>query len=298
VVVMTIVIEKGRAEVLTLYPPRQFLARPSAADIRVGTPAVAMPDAGNETSITANIDATNTTVAAAVTRGADTLTLTSASDVTVGRRFLVTSLGRHQQVRVRAKDGTTVYLFEPLRDDVATAATFVGLAVTHTLTTAQTALVGLGEIVYRLTLLGTVRRLDEKLRIEDRLFALTLTEDDLVSSMPEVRRLREAADLTLDSVIRTAWEDYVRVELGARKIIADRIMTPSALEPAIKEACVLVLMRGASRPSEDIKDQEQRLYQKINRLFDGKDLWYAEPATVGSSSTNEFGYQNTAWLTR
>lgn len=294
---MPIVVQKDRAEVLNLYPPRQYIGAPTAADIRVGTPSTPIPDEGSETSITANIDSVSTTLSAAASRDDDSVSVASATGITVGRRYLITSLGKKQQVTVRAISSTTIYLVEPLRDDVASGATFVGLLVTHALSAAQTAETGDGRIILRLTIGGIVYRVDETIRIEERVFPLTLTAESLLSRK-EVRRMRDATDLTLDELITEAWTGILRPKLRARKIVEDRIITPSEIEPAHKEACILLLYRASDRSQEDIDAQDKRLYHAVTELLESRDLWYESSSATGAMGRGDVDYGLTTWITR
>lgn len=294
---MPFVVEKDRAEVLTIYPPRAYLAKPTAADVRVGTPSTILPDEGSETSITANIDATNTTLSAAASRDDESVVVASASNIVAGRRYLITSEGRKQQVTVRAIASTTIYLVEPLRDDVSSGATFVGLATTHTLTTAETSTVGEGHVIFRLTIGGIVRRVDDVIRVEPKIFPLTLTAERLMRRK-EVRRMRDATDLTLDELIEAGWTDILRPKLRARKISEDRIRTPSEIEVAHQEACILLLYRASDRSREDIEAQEKTFYYAMNDLFESRDLWYEGANEDGNGGRADATDANIAWVTR
>jgi len=294
---MPFVVEKDRAEVLTVYPPRQYLAKPTAADVRVGTPSTILPDEGSETSITANIDATSTTLSAAADRDDESVIVASASNIVAGRRYLITSEGKKQQVTVRAIASTTIHLVEPLRDDVASGATFVGLATTHTLTTGQTSKVGEGHVIFRLTIGGIVRRVDDVIRIEPKIFPLTLTAERLMRRK-EVRRMRDATDLTLEELIEAGWTDILRPKLRARKISEDRIRTPSEVEVAHQEACILLLYRASDRSREDIEAQEKTFYFAMNDLFESRDLWYEGSNEDGNGGRVDATDANIAWLSR
>jgi hypothetical protein len=294
---MPFVVEKDRAEVLTVYPPRAYLAKPTAADVRVGTPSTILPDEGSETSITANIDATNTTLSAAAYRDDESVAVVSATGIVVGRRYLITSEGKKQQVTVRAIASTTIYLVEPLRDDVSSGATFVGLATTHTLTTAETSTVGEGHVIFRLTIGGIVRRIDDVIRVEPKIFPLTLTAERLMRRK-EVRRMRDATDLTLEELIESGWTDILRPKLRARKISEDRIRTPSEIEVAHQEACILLLYRASDRSREDIEAQEKTFYYAVNDLFESRDLWYEGASDNGTGGRVDATDANISWLTR
>lgn len=297
---MPYVVEKDRAAVLEVYPPRQYLAKPTAADVRLSTPSTAMPDEGSETSITANIDGTATTLADAASRDDDEITVTSngsLSNVVSGRRYLISDNGKKQQVVVRARSDTTIYLAEPLRADVASGATFVGLCTTHTLTTGETETVGDGHVIFRLTIDGVVRRVDDVIRIEPKIFPLTLTAERLMRRK-EVRRLRDGTDLTLSELIEEAWVSVLRPKLRARKIVEHRIRTPSEIEVAHQEACLLLLYRANDRSREDIEAQEKTFYYAVNDLMESRDLWYEGASDDGRGGRIDASDANIAWLVR
>lgn len=297
---MPFVVEKDRADVLTVYPPRQYLAKPTAADVRLGTPSTAMPDEGSETSITSNIDGTSTSLTAAADRDDDQIAVTanaSIVNVVPGRRYLITDNGKKQQVTVRDISGGTIYLVEPLRDDVGSGASFEGLATTHTLTTAETSTIGEGHVIFRLTIGGIVRRVDDVIRVEPKIFPLTLTAERLMRRK-EVRRMRDATDLTLEELIEAGWTDILRPKLRARKISEDRIRTPSEIEVAHQEACILLLYRASDRSRDDIDAQEKTFYYAVNDLFESRDLWYEGASDDGNGGRIDASDANISWLTR
>lgn len=297
---MPYVVERDRAAVLEVYPPRQYLTKPTAADVRLGTPSTAMPDEGSETSITANIDATASTLSSAASRDDDEISVTvnaSLASVVAGRRYLISDNGRKQQVVVRAISGGTVYLAEPLRADVASGASFTGLCTTHTLTTAETSTVGDGHVIFRLTIDGVSRRVDDVIRVEPKVFPLTLTAERLMRRK-EVRRLRDGTDLTLSELIEEAWLSILRPKLRARKIAEDRIRTPSEIEVAHQEACILLLYRANDRSRDDIEAQEKTFYYSVNDLMESRDLWYEGGSDDGRGGRLDASDANIAWLVR
>lgn len=124
---------------LTLY----LAARPSGA----GSAVVRGPNGGPlQDAPTLTLDAVDTTLGAAAAAGASTLTLTSATGVTVGRRYLLggpESLGG-EMVTVTALSGSVATLASRLRRAHASGAAFQGTRLAVAITTASTATVQRG----------------------------------------------------------------------------------------------------------------------------------------------------------
>ena len=267
------VILKDSTETLLVYPPQQYLAQPSAADVRIGTPSTTMPDEGSEE--TATIDAVSTTLSAAASRGDTTLTLTSTSGITDGRKYLVEDSGRNIVVKVVSTSGSTAYLSEPLSSAIASGSSFKGIAVTHQLTTTETSELGRAFAIFRLTLDGVVQRIEKDFRIETGRLQNTLTSVELLRRK-EIRKLRQSTDMDLDEVIEAAFQRMVVLEIEARGMIAARINNAEKLEPATEEAVIYMLMRAAGRPDDDVFNQERRFNRVFEKVMSGREFWYDE----------------------
>lgn len=127
-------VTKGRSGTLELYLAR----RPSGA----GAAVVYDPAGGVlQASPTVALDAVNTTLASAVQAGAQSVSLTSASDVVVGRRYQLGGAEESggESVVVAGLAGTTATLARKLRRAQASGATFQGARLTLAITTASTA---------------------------------------------------------------------------------------------------------------------------------------------------------------
>lgn len=118
---------------LTYDPP----TRPSGA----GTAVVRDVRGGQLEAVTPTLDTVNTTLAASADAGALTLSLTSATGVSAGRRYLVGGPEGEggEWVTVRSLSGTTATLVRRLQRARASAVTFVGTRLTFAVTTASTA---------------------------------------------------------------------------------------------------------------------------------------------------------------
>lgn len=103
-----------------------------------GTPTVQVFAAGNDddgtaesaTTGAASVDSVNTTLNGATSIGTRTLTLTSGTGVTKGRRYLLTDTnGESEWVEVHGISGTTCTTKHPLINAYDTGATFVGCRI-------------------------------------------------------------------------------------------------------------------------------------------------------------------------
>jgi hypothetical protein len=103
-----------------------------------GTPTVQVfstdtDDDGTAESATTgacSVDTVSTTISAAASAGAVTLTLTSGTGVTKHRRYLLTDAdGNQEWVEVLGVNGTAIRIRQPLINDYASGATFVGCRI-------------------------------------------------------------------------------------------------------------------------------------------------------------------------
>lgn len=129
-------VQLGAAGSVLLDPP----TRPSG----VGTAAVRDLRGGQLEAVTPALDAVNTSLSADADAGALTLSLTSATGVVAGRRYLVggPEAGGGEWVTIRALSGTTATLVRRLQRARASGSGFVGTRLTFAVTTASTAAPG------------------------------------------------------------------------------------------------------------------------------------------------------------
>lgn len=111
-------------------------ARPDAAP----TFTVYSPEGASLQTGTSSLDAVSTTLSGAASAAAQTLSLTSATGVTAGRRYLLagTEDAGGEVVTVRSISGTTATLARPLSRAAASAATFQSARVTVSLSAIAT----------------------------------------------------------------------------------------------------------------------------------------------------------------
>lgn len=110
-----------------VYDPPE-MGRPSSPSVTVYL-TTSDDDGSTETATTgaASVDSVNTTLSASASAGDKTITVTSGTSITKGRRYLLTAAdGDTAWVDVRAVSGTSVILRNQLNGDFASGSTFQG----------------------------------------------------------------------------------------------------------------------------------------------------------------------------
>lgn len=294
-------VHKDSTDSLITYPPFEaaYLFQPSAADVRIRTNAEAMPDEGSEEACT--LDTVDTTLSAAASRGATSVTLASGTGVTRQRYYLIEDGGHRYPIHIAEVSGTTAYTSEPLLNAISNGAAFKGIAIiSPALTSAQTANVGRSNLAkFRATLDGVQREFDQWFEIVRQVFPVTLSPSRLLRR-GEARRLRDTSDVGLMDTIAAAWEDTLRVKLRASGILEETINTPTEIEPAHIEACILHMLRDTGADEEKIAEQESRLERVISDVKASAKLRIDETETdsAPSDERTEAADWQTASLTR
>jgi hypothetical protein len=120
-------------------PTVEIYAQASGA-ISSATVAIYGPDSDTALqSGSATVDSVSTTVATVASTNATQFTVSSATDIVAGRRYLLGLKEGAETVQVERLDGTTVYLRHPTAGVIRVGDTFTGLRVSYALTTATTA---------------------------------------------------------------------------------------------------------------------------------------------------------------
>lgn len=250
---------------LITYPPFEaaYLFQPSAADVRIRTNAVDMPDEGSEEACT--LDTVDTTLSSAASAGDTSITVASGAGITRQRYYLIEDGGYRYPIHVAEVSGTTVYPSEPLLNPISSGAAFKGIAIiSPALTAAQTANDGRSNLAkFRATLNGVQREWDQWFEIVRQVFPVTLSPSRLLRR-GEVRNMRRGSDFALMDVIQAAWEDTLRVKLRAAGILEENINTPTEVEPAHIEAVLLHLYRDSGADEDKVREQEERLERSIS----------------------------------
>lgn len=287
-------IVRGQSATIVTYP---LLApdvgfipvAPSAATVRVGTPAVALPDSG----AAATVDSFSATVhATGASEGATSIPLTANVTVVKGRRYLVTAAYGETFVVRAALSGTTDQLrtAQPIPMRLDGGSTIAGIAVSASITSAQANDVGSGVVVWSVTLAGQVYSYAEQLEVVRRIPRWELDADRLTALMPSIETLRERSDLALDETINAALEMELLPRLRSRGIVEENIISTEALVPAHVAAVAYHLAKND--PSRGI-DARQALREELGGALDlalGDTLaWYDAPQTADPAPSQARG---------
>jgi hypothetical protein len=273
-------------DTLIAYPPASgaggLIVSPL---VRIGTPNVSMPLEGAEDNAT--LDPVNTAIASNASRGASSITITAlTNNATVGRKYLICRYaGDVDPVIVTAvrKDGSTIYLQEPLQRDVASGELVFGFAITHQLTALETDDEGDGLAIWSATIGGNKYTWHQAFKIVKQYVHPDLTADQLLAQYPQVERLSFAEDLTLSEAIGSAWENLLIPSLESRGLYWERIKTVRRLNPALALATIYHLQRADARfPLDVLEASRQEYLRAMDVAFQSVDFWYDSADDEGS----------------
>lgn len=264
----------------------QFMRRvPTSATVMVKSPA-----APSTSYAAATVDSVATTLSAAASEGANSVTVASATGINARRRYLIAQAGEeHLDVEIRRANSTTIYLAEPLARAAANSAAFAGWACSVALSADQTELVGYGSARFKAVIDSATYEWDEQFRIVHRLLHSTLTPTRLTQAFPVVVSLRPKKDYDFEETIRLAWEHEVLpwLELGGYE--EEHVQSVEALEPLHALACVLMLARpNPGFPRETLESLE-RMWTQRSQDTKARATWYAHPPAEEPAPTPEGG---------
>jgi hypothetical protein len=245
---------KGSTPTLLSYPrlrPNQLAqAQPTGTPtVKVTTQATPSPTAANAT-----IDSVSTSVTAAAAAGSKEIAVGSAT-FTRGRRYLITFDGNTIVVESRNGGGatTTLRLVDALPCDVPDDALVEGFAVSRTLSTTETSLVGEGAALWTAQVDGQNLQWSSLFRIVSRMPTALLTEGELLRAFPVIASMMPAGDLSLENVIGAAWEHRIVPVLEAKGAFEEDVTSDAALVPLHALACMRHLYDFDSRVTADFR---------------------------------------------
>jgi hypothetical protein len=242
-----------------LHPSGVILGQPSAATVKLQTPAV------QETTFSAAVaDALSTTTQGAHQEGDDHITLSASVALVAGRRYLI-ELASGRSIEVEALEGGTqsqLWTVEPLPCDIANGSAVRGFAVTKVLTAVQTDQVGDALALFRATVNGSIYEWSESFRIANKITSPRLTPTRLTHAFPIMSSLRDTNDIDYEAVIDAAWDHRIVPLLAARKILDEDVISDEALVPLHALACVLHIVEVDPRFSSDYVARMREAYDK------------------------------------
>lgn len=179
---------------------------------------VLTPQGGEALSATAvTLDTVNTTLSGAAAAGAQTVSVTSATGIVVGRKYLLggAESAGGERVTVKAISSTTITLVRPLRIARASAATFQSTRMTCAITAAAVATIARHyriEVTYAVTTTQAIAAFPfDVVRIVP---TTTLAHDD-VADLDPIFAKRLAAGIWFPALAERTWEMVCR-RLAAR----------------------------------------------------------------------------------
>ncbi len=261
---------EDQTETLVSYPP--VIGQASAANVRIGTPAVSMPDEGSEDAAT--IDTVDTTISAAANAGDKSITVASASGITEGYQYYLDTDFGPLVVEVEEIESTTIHMTNPLPTAVESGTAFKGYAISHALTAAETADVGQSLAQWDATIGGVLYRWDQHFLVVNDNINYTLNGTRLVDLQPIVRELRPAHDETFEDSIAAAWGTYLVPDFAEKGIRIERINSWEPLEALHSTAVVAHLLSQATNANPDFRDFWEAKYRKQSLDLLSNPLWW------------------------
>lgn len=273
----------GSTETLLSYPRlnngRLVMTQPTSCTVRIGTPAVSMPTSYDN----ATVDTVSQTLSATVAEGDCVIYLSSAAAVVRGRDYILTGVeGSTAPLLVRAENGgtiTDVLLAEPIPTTVATASPFVGFAVSHALTTTETANPGNALALWRAVISSVTYEWTQSFRIVRRIPVCPITPTRLTQAYPVIHTMRARTDLSLEELIATAWEFRVLRALEAKGIQEEDIVSTEVLEPLVAIGCVVQLVMQDPTQAPDFVQRILEDYERTMSSVLASRHWYEDSQT-------------------
>lgn len=265
------------AETIVFYAPADIKEVPTAAQGRISTPSTLMPAIGSEVVFT--IDSVDSLVSAEAFEGDVSLSFATATGAIRGRKYLLSkSTGERAFVEVTA-DGTEVFLSSGLPFAVSIGDRLQGIAISTSLSSAQTELEGHGLINVTITANG--KRVDFQEEIEILRFYpnLTLNWPRLKAAFPIVERIRPRdSGSSVEDHLYYAFEYYLKPDLESRQIDIEYIKSWTIFEPAHALAVVYMLTKYNS-PNDDERIRQARIdyERRLKSILDSPKNWYSEP---------------------
>lgn len=277
---MTQVVQQGETATLVGYPPSALRGAISAGTVRVGTPAVSLPDSGSAITVSS----LDTTTSASATRGATSITATDATGATAGRIIGIGNL----EAEIESVSGNTITLRLPLPQDVASGTAIKGHDLAISLSSAQTAEAGNAVALWHDTATGT--EWTQTFIVGHRAVAYQLDSAGLRLRYPIVDRLSSSRDADLTDVIEASWLGEVQRHLLGHGLQPEEIRSWDQLNEwhAAAAAFRLVLNNPRMAPEELDKWGEIVASARTNAL-DSRRFWYAETEELGEQPDDPIG---------
>jgi hypothetical protein len=201
----------------------------------------------------ATLDTVATTLSASAGRNTGDprqVTVASATGIVAGRRYLISSGGKSEQVRVEAISSTTLRLAGELPTLFASGASFVGLEVSATVSADVCADVDyLGETLLAVRWLPTdAPAYIEPLYLERQAPAVLATVDELVRFDPGLASYARDGAGTLATAIAEAQTD-LNVDMLAAGVDDSQVLTGPIGSRAVLNLAAWYVLKASTDPS-------------------------------------------------
>ncbi len=289
--------EDSTGSILT-YPPQWLQGVPSSVTVRVETAAQSMPDEGAAESAT--VDSVSAVTNAAALAGATVLSFAVDPSCTADRFYLFTDSTTGAKFRARCRlTGAALQLSEPLPMALGAASAIDGIAVTHALTTAETATAGRANTIVNATINGVDVEWFHQFRVVARQVNYTINAETLRNLEPDIERHQPAGDDDWSDVIQAAWDKFVYPDMARRGYRPERIVSWSLLEPWHASACLYHVIASNPNAEPDDKDRaKDMLHYHAENALQSIDTWYDASDSAGSDGPPETPRQLVGIVTR
>lgn len=272
----TAFILEDSTETLKVYPPMEWAGQASAATVRIGTPSTSMPAEGSGDAAT--VSSVSASTNAAAEENDTTLSFASDPGLTPGELYLISHDDLDSDFRVEVvSTGTTVRLKNPLPVDLPSGTTITGEAISHALTSAETANPGRALAIWTATIDGVSREWEQQFRIVPRAFSSRLSVPELEQLAPEFVRMRDPRDQTGQEAIDAAYEQLIH-ELEGQNYVISRINTIEKLNIPVAHLILWRRYRALEGPaSENTLQSKRDFYDALDTAKAGSEFWYDAP---------------------
>ena len=230
---------------------------PSNVTARLWTPR------STDVAVAATVDSTSETILADSVEGQTELAVSTAT-LSKNQRLLLIDNGYTQVVQIRdVTSGNTARLTHPLLRAVSEGATLVGFSVSINLTTAHTASVGTGSVLWTATVNGVVCQWATAFRVVQRHPHPALLPFEIARYYPSIMAHTPPTDVDFEDVIAAAWEFRVLPLLEQKGAFVEDVVSDEALKPLHALAVIRHLFDYDPRVDIQLKDMLRREYAEV-----------------------------------
>lgn len=273
-------IQRNEISTLIVYPPPSIRGNITSCEVRIGTPAVQMPDAWSS----ATLSSLSTTLSADATRGTKVVSVVSVSGAVEGRKIL---LGNSHVAEIESISGLNLTLANPIPEDLGSGAVVKGLDIAVSISAEQAADAGNALALWKSDN-GDIWT--QTFQITHRQVSYQLDINLLRKLAPLSLRLLPSTDKDAKDAIDAAWENEIKSFLLSKGMKPENIISWDEISPWHAAAVVyhlLVNLHGADE-AQIARWFSTMAKQRANAL-DSRRLWYSEDDALSTQPDNPVG---------